>query len=168
MAIAPFGQVTRRLDGSYSGVPLAVRHTVSNPDSPSIMTSRASAEVRATSATRFLPPFTCCLTHSAPARVLPNPRPAIRSQVRHGTPVGACWLGRPTNRQSRTSASSCSGVRQNCCRRVAWVWVSRLASVCSVDSGDESIDVDPYLPLHRGGHLHLAPVAVAPVALFGL
>lgn len=34
-------------------------------------------------------PSACALTHSAPARVLPAPRPPTRSHVSHGRPFGA-------------------------------------------------------------------------------
>src|SRR6201981_1771928 len=44
-------------------------------------------------------------THSAPLRVLPNPRRARSSQVRQ-SPFGACWWGRPHQPQSCSIASS--------------------------------------------------------------
>jgi len=61
------------------------------PDSPSTMTSRASAAVGATRAIRLHWPVSIlCRTHSAPVRVLPNPRPARISQTNHSQPGGRC------------------------------------------------------------------------------
>ena len=58
------------------------------PDGPNTITSRASSSVSPTRATRELvpgspglPPSTCARTHSAPARVLPAPRPPRMTQV---------------------------------------------------------------------------------------
>ena len=50
--------------------------TARMPDGPSTMTSRVSAAVGPTRAMRRRPASTCALTHSAPLRVLPKPRPA--------------------------------------------------------------------------------------------
>ena len=64
------------------------------PESPSIITSRTSAGVLATSAMRpDVPDSTRERTHSAPVRVLPNPRPAMSSQTDQ-SPGGAIWLSR--------------------------------------------------------------------------
>lgn len=66
----------------------------SSPLSPSTMTSRVSAAVRATRARRRAPWFsTQSRTVSAPVLVLPKPRPASRSQV-FQVPAGSFWSGR--------------------------------------------------------------------------
>ena len=78
VAVFPLGQVNRRFDGSYSGRSLG-GVTFIIPDSPSTITSRTSAAVRATSAKRRCPVFVylaVSLTHSAAERVFPAPRPA--------------------------------------------------------------------------------------------
>jgi hypothetical protein len=73
------------------------------------MTSRTSAIVSPTSAMRSarrsakptIPP-TMALTHSAPARVLPAPRPPTMSQVGQGwsaARIGGYWLFRLRNVQ---------------------------------------------------------------------
>src|SRR6266511_3285341 len=66
----------------------------SSPDSPSTIVSRPSANFAAISAPR-LPgiAWACCLAHSAPERVLPNPRPASISQTSQ-SPTGARCAGR--------------------------------------------------------------------------
>ena len=95
-AIAPFGQTSRRRDASKLGRNRrAIRQM---PDTPSIITSRASPSVSATSAIRNSPARACPVaspcTHSAPARVLPEPRPPKISQLRQ-SPSGACCSRRP-------------------------------------------------------------------------
>ena len=58
--------------------------TASNPETPSTITSRASCSVSPTSAigpSAASLPLASFRTHSAPARVLPAPRPPSRSQV---------------------------------------------------------------------------------------
>lgn len=83
--MAPFAQVRRRLDGSYIGRPTIrprwsrspAQQTDRMPESPSTITSRASAAVGATRAMREQPAFTFSRTHSDPARVFPAPRPAM-------------------------------------------------------------------------------------------
>ncbi len=85
------------------------------------MTSRASAAVSATSATRRawprasgVIPQTWARTHSAPQRVLPKPRPASTSQVVQSPPgpevAGANCLGRAQNRQSYSNAAASASV----------------------------------------------------------
>ena len=61
------------------------------PDWPSTMTWRASSNVAPISPISQ-PAFLRAMVriHSAPVRVLPNPRPAINSQHRHA-PVGGSW-----------------------------------------------------------------------------
>ena len=70
------------------------------PLSPSTMTSRVSAAVGASNA--ILPQRPCSIwlrTHSAPVRVLPNPRPAKSIQMRQ-SPAGSSCSGRAQNVQS--------------------------------------------------------------------
>ncbi len=68
-------------------------------------------------------------THSAPARVLPAPRPPSSSQVVHGSPpwakFGGRWWGWAKSSQKQSSVSA-SG------------WL-RIASHCALISGDEPI-----------------------------
>jgi len=96
-AKAPFGQISRRRveiqTGRRSGG-LAARI----PDGPKTITSRAWSSVSPTSATaRAAPssngpgPSTIDLTHSAPARVLPAPRPPMQTQVRQSPSGGSWW-----------------------------------------------------------------------------
>jgi hypothetical protein len=69
------------------------------PLCPSTITLRASARFAATSAIRASGSASAMLrTHSAPARVLPKPRPAMISQMRQ-TPSGAICAGRAQNCQ---------------------------------------------------------------------
>ena len=74
--------------------------TASRPDTPSIITARTSASVSPTSAMRACRRWRsaarrapCARTHSAPARVLPAPRPPRISQVLHGPPPCAAAGG---------------------------------------------------------------------------
>ena len=61
---------------------------------PSIITLRIAAAVGAIRAMRLACPVSArCLTHSAPALVLPNPRPAIRNH-RDQSPSGGRWVAR--------------------------------------------------------------------------
>ena len=79
-------------DGSKRGrSPLAC--TDKSPDTPSIITRRTSWIVSPTSAMRRartepsgLRPSALARTHSAPARVLPAPRPPMTSHTRQGCP----------------------------------------------------------------------------------
>jgi hypothetical protein len=76
------GHVSRRTELSYVGR----RHGApidSSPLSPSTITLRASCNDDPTSAIRASGSASATLrTHSAPSRVLPNPRPAITSHTR--------------------------------------------------------------------------------------
>ena len=70
--------------------------TASRPETPSTITSRTSAAVSPISAMRpsgrienCARPSASAFTHSAPARVLPAPRPPRISHVRHGVPFAA-------------------------------------------------------------------------------
>src|SRR5258708_4246708 len=78
------------------------------PLSPSTMTLRASSAVGATSAIRCARPASICTrTNSAPARVLPKPRPAISSHTRQSPAGGICASrGRQDISRSRSRASS--------------------------------------------------------------
>jgi hypothetical protein len=93
------GQVSRRSDGSNAGTRpggLIARM----PLSPSTITARASPRVAPISAIRKPGSASASSrTHSAPARVLPKPRPAMISQVRQ-LPAGACCALRPWMRQT--------------------------------------------------------------------
>jgi hypothetical protein len=81
------------------------------PEMPSIITSRASPKLSATSAMRpsrpspGRSPVASACTHSAPARVLPEPRPPIISQVRQSPSGGNC-SGRAVSSQSWACAIS--------------------------------------------------------------
>src|SRR4029077_390691 len=112
VAIAPFGQVRRRFDDSYTG-----RHhggaTARMPLSPSTRTSRASAAVAATRAILLAcPEAPCPHTHSANVRVFPTPRPANSSQICHQVPEGGSWFGRATAGQEFSSASTSSAAKE--------------------------------------------------------
>jgi len=83
-AVSPFELAQRRRPDRA----LARLVDLEEPGRPSIMTSRAAAKVSPTSAMR--PTGSCVsqpkpearpITHSAPARVLPAPRPPRTSQV---------------------------------------------------------------------------------------
>lgn len=66
----------------------------SNPLSPSTITARASASEEDTSAIRAAGWLSAIIrTHSAPERVLPNPRPASIIQTRQ-SPGGGSWFAR--------------------------------------------------------------------------
>lgn len=70
------------------------------PEGPLTIVSRASADVGATSAMRrAAPDSTRSRMNSAPARVLPNPRPA-RISHQSQPPGGANCAGLPQNLQS--------------------------------------------------------------------
>src|SRR5690606_2855847 len=81
------------------------------------MTSRAWSIVSPTSATRRArpgsaarAPSTWARTHSAPARVLPAPRPPMTTQVRHA-PSGGSWCGSAQNSKSHGSAIKAASLR---------------------------------------------------------
>src|ERR1043166_2029361 len=122
-ASAPLpGQRTRRMLGSYS----APSDTVSSPETPSIITVRASEWVAAMSATRLARPVrTPSTTHSAPARVLPAPRPPRYSQMRQSPRGGTC-ASRAQKLQSSSSRPPSLSVRS--------------VSAVSSDSGDLKFD----------------------------
>jgi len=89
VAIAPPGQVSRRSDGSQRGRVFGGA-TARSPLSPSIITARASPSEPPTSAIRAAGSASATLrTHSAPARVLPKPRPAMTNQVRQSPGGGS-------------------------------------------------------------------------------
>ena len=86
-ATAPFGQTSRLRLACHSGRRSGGVEGMM-PDVPNTMTSRAWSIVSPTRATRELvpgspglPPSTCARIHSAPARVLPAPRPPRMTQV---------------------------------------------------------------------------------------
>src|SRR5687767_12693326 len=81
--IAPFGHVNLRFEGSYVGL-FHGGQTAKIPAGPSTTVSLTSPAVAATSAMRLRRPDSISpRTHSAPALVFPEPRPAIRSQNVH-------------------------------------------------------------------------------------
>ncbi len=105
-AIAPFGQVTCRRDGSKHGRSSA-GCTARRPETPSTITLRASAKFSATKAMRASSPpgsLTSWRTHSAPARVFPAPRPPNRIQLVQAPPpcasFGGNWSSRAHNSKS--------------------------------------------------------------------
>ena len=88
MACAPEGQVSRRREGSNLGR-LPRGAIASSPLAPSTITLRASGSDAAISAIRAAGLASATArTHSAPARVLPNPRPARISQTVQGQSGG--------------------------------------------------------------------------------
>ncbi len=92
-ASLPFGHVSRPTLGSHLTRPRLRVATLSTPLTPSTMILRASSILAPTSAIRILGRLRASFsTHSAPARVLPKPRPAIISQVRHPLAGGSSWL----------------------------------------------------------------------------
>ena len=141
MAIAPFGQVSLRFEGSYFGR-FQGGDTASMPLSPSTIVSLASAAVGAMSARRLhFPVSTRCLASSAPSRVLPYPRPARQSHTLQ-SPSGGSWFGLAHTSQSYSREAHSSSVR-------LWSTFFRLAALReSSDSSNEevlcvSIDIDP-------------------------
>lgn len=89
------------------------------------MTSSKSFCVSATIAIERAPALTRSLTHCAPASVLPKPRPASASHVRH-SPSGAIWFGLAQNRQSQRSSFAWSSLRL-----VSILWRSATGSEAS-------------------------------------
>jgi hypothetical protein len=107
VAVAPFGQVSRRLLGSYSGR-FQGGLTASMPLSPSIIVSRTSAAVAPTIARRpYCPDSTSTRMSSVALRVLPKPRPASSSQTRQPH-SGASCAGRALRRQSHFAQETLS------------------------------------------------------------
>ena len=107
-ATLPLRHSSRRRLGIHSGrAPRGC--TASSPETPSIITSRTSCSLPPTSAMRCLGEAASARTHSAPARVLPAPRPPMMSQVTHGAPLGASsggfWWPCANTGQSASSAS---------------------------------------------------------------
>lgn len=81
IAVAPFGHSTLRFELRYTGMFHGGLHA-RMPDSPSTIVSRMSAAVGATRAILDIPcSSTCSRHHSAPDRVLPDPRPARNNHV---------------------------------------------------------------------------------------
>ena len=99
VAVTPLGHVNLLLVGSYNGL-LLFGAILSNPLGPSTITSRQSLAVAAIKAiwlTRAL--SASDRIHSAPALVLPKPRPARISHVDQFPSGGSCE-GRATLAQS--------------------------------------------------------------------
>jgi hypothetical protein len=84
----PIGQISWFRLGSHFSLTRWLRATASNPLTPSTMILRPSSIDAAISAMRRPPIDASRCTHSAPARVLPNPRPAIISHTRQPSPEG--------------------------------------------------------------------------------
>ena len=77
-------------EGSNTGL-WPGRQIASNPLSPSTITARASASEAETSAIRASGLSSAIIrTHSAPARVLPKPRPAMIIHTRQSPGGGSC------------------------------------------------------------------------------
>ena len=106
-ACAPLGKTSRRRVGWKAGRSLR-KPTESSPLAPPSMTSRTACRVGPTSAMRRAPARTLSSTHSAPARVLPEPRPPSTSQS--GT-SGAIWSSRADQRQWRSMCWRSDGER---------------------------------------------------------
>src|SRR4051812_44614546 len=106
----PLGHVIWPLAGEYSGMKVD-GETERMPLSPSIIVLRTSLYVSPTIAIRQ-PGLSSAisLTHSAPQRVLPKPRPARMSHVVH-SPVGGSWLGLAQNFQLYFRLARASGLR---------------------------------------------------------
>ena len=91
------------------GRPARGRRAARMPDGPSTITWRTSSAVSPTSAIDPAPPLSASIrTHSAPARVLPKPRPGIISQTRR--PSGGNCAGRAHSSEARTSPPASAGV----------------------------------------------------------
>ncbi len=101
-AIVPFAKTIRRRLASKIGRGRGA--TARMPETPSTITSRASPSVSATSAIRSPGVRASSSTHSAPARVLPAPRPPIISQHRQSPSGGTC-AGRRVSIQADASRS---------------------------------------------------------------
>ena len=142
MPTAPLGHVNRRLDGSYLGRSQG-GEMARMPDSPSTITSRASAGFRATNAMRLAPPNTRFRVHSDPVLVLPAPRPPRLSHTSQ-SPGGSTWDGLAQNlSQSQSALSACSGVS------VARMAVRSEAGSNASDSASDLRDIVPILHLER-------------------
>ena len=135
MACAPFAQVRRRRLGSHAGA-MPGGDTARMPLSPSIITLRTSASDAPTSAILACGSLRAdSRTHSAPARVLPKPRPAQTSHVCQ-SPAGGSCSGRAHSGQwkAMARASSCvSDAYQS--NRAAGARERRAPSVSAVISG---------------------------------
>ena len=86
----PLGHVSFFRLGSHLTFTWRLRATLMIPLTPSTITLRASSILAATKAILIPRLAANWLTHSAPARVLPNPRPAIISHTRQPSPSGMC------------------------------------------------------------------------------
>src|SRR5210317_271449 len=94
----------------YVSSPL--QHTLKRPESPSTITLRTSPFVGATQCTILSPLLIRWRTHSAPALVLPQPRPAKATHVFH-VPSGSSCSGLAQNPQSCLSSSAFFGPRSD-------------------------------------------------------
>jgi hypothetical protein len=106
-AIAPFGQVMRRCDGSWFGR----LHGGDTRSSVSVWSRRrvsAVGPIRPMQPRR--PASTSARTHSAALRVFPLPRPPKSSHVRQA-PGGGSWSGRAQIGQAYSRPSSSAGDR---------------------------------------------------------
>lgn len=94
------------------------------PLSPSIIMSLASSAVAAIRLTKgyFL---ACSLTHSAPVRVLPQPRPASISHVRHSH-CGANCSGLPQSSQSFNKVRAASWLNDSILAALCWVGIAMI------------------------------------------
>ena len=101
----PLGQVSSRLLGSNFSLVRRLAASVISPLDPSTITLRASSMVAPTSAIRTGRTAARARIHSAPARVLPKPRPASMSHTFQPLQIGAIW---PSLAHTSNAASSSS------------------------------------------------------------
>ena len=124
-ASLPFGQRSRPTLGSQLSFRRSRLATLTSPLTPSTMMLRASPMVAPTNATRT-PGLALASRkiHSAPALVLPKPRPASISHTRQPSPFGGSWLSCAHCSKSASYFSACSNVRllivRRCCSSVAF------------------------------------------------
>jgi hypothetical protein len=117
-ASLPLRQVSRPRLGSHSTLLPLRAATESTPLTPSTITRRASSIVAPMSAIRTPGRLRASPSiHSAPARVLPNPRPAIISQLRQPWSGGGSWFLCAQLSKSASSASRSAGVMLQMIRR---------------------------------------------------
>src|SRR5690606_4515302 len=114
-ATAPLSHTSRLRLGSKRG--RLPRETARMPEGPSIITSRTSPRVSPTRAMRpYLyaakggKPRTNAFTHSAPSRVLPEPRPLITSQISRSLAATGYCACRACCRLSSSSRHTSSGL----------------------------------------------------------
>ena len=105
----PLLHVSRPIPGSHFKLLLLRFATLRSPLTPSTMIRRASSMLAPTRAIRTSGRLRASFSiHSAPALVLPKPRPAIISQVRQPPSVGSIWLSwHQFSKSASCSRTSC-------------------------------------------------------------